>query len=185
MYKEISDKLKLDLEKAVENFKSEIAGLRTGKATPALVENIEVDYYGQKTPLKHVAAISAPQAKTIVIQPWDKNAVIPIQNAIQNSTLGAAPIVDGQIIRINLPALSEESRKGLAKILHQEVEQARISVRQQREEAWKKIQDLAGEGKISEDDKFRAKDELQKIVDGFNEKIKELAEKKEEEIMTV
>ena len=183
MEKEILNKLKSDLEKTVESFKSEIAGLRTGKATPALVENIEVDYYGQKMPLKHVAAISASQAKTIIIQSWDKNAVIPIQNAIQNSGLGVSPIVDGQIIRINLPALSEESRKDLVKILYQEAEQARISVRQRREEAWKEIQDLTDEGKIREDDKFRAKEELQKTVDGFNEKIKELAEKKEEEIM--
>jgi ribosome recycling factor len=184
MHQEILNNLKSDLEKTVESFKSEIARFRTGKATPALVENLQVDYYGQKMPLKHIAAISAPQAKTIVIQPWDKNAVIPIQNAIQNSGLGVSPIVDGQIIRINLPALSEESRRGLVKILHQEAEECRITARQQREEVWKKIQDLAGGGEIREDDKFRAKEEIQKTVDGFNEKIKELAEKKEEEIMT-
>ncbi len=184
MHKEILDKLKSDLEKTVENFKSKIIGFRTGKATPAMVENTEVDYYGQKMPLKHIAAISAPQAKTIVIQPWDKNAVIPIQNAIQNSGLGVSPVVDGQIIRVNLPALSEESRKDLVKMLHQEAEESRIAVRQQREEAWKKIQDLTEEGKVREDDKFRAKEEIQKIIDKINAEIKEIADKKEEEIMT-
>ncbi|MDP1629642.1 MAG: ribosome-recycling factor, partial [bacterium] len=146
---------------------------------------IEVDYYGVKTPLKHIAAISVQQPKTIIIQPWDKNAVIPIQSAIQKSSLNLAPAVDGQMIRINLPPLSVESRRDLIKILHQEAEQVRIAVRREREEAWREIQKLTDEGAIREDDKFRAKEELQKIIDEYNGGIEELKEKKEEEIMTV
>lgn len=185
MYQEILNKLKPDLDKAIDCFKTEIATLRTGRATPALVEDIKVESYGTKILLKQLAVIHAPEPRTIVIQPWDKNVIKDIERAIISFRSGLNLVVDGDMIRINIPSLTEERRRELVKILNQNLEEARISVRQHRDEAWRKIQNLEREGKIREDDKFRAKDELQKIVDCYNTKIQEAGEIKEKEIMTV
>lgn len=185
MYQEILNKLKPDLDKVIDSLKTEVAILRTGRATPALVEDIEVESYGTRTPLKQLAAIHTPEPRAIVIQPWDKNIIKDIEKAIIGFRSGLNPVVDGDMIRINIPSLTEERRRELVKILSQNLEKSRISVRQHRDEAWKKIQDFEREGKIREDDKFRAKDELQKIIDRCNVKIQEIGEAKEKEIMTV
>ncbi|MBI5913251.1 ribosome recycling factor [Candidatus Azambacteria bacterium] len=174
------------MEKTVEHFKSETASLRTGRASPALVEGIVVEYYGQTMPLVQVASISSPSSQMLVIQPWDKNALEPIQKAILQSPLGIAPIVDKDIIRLTLPSLTEERRAGLIKLLDQKVEEARIAIRQEREDAMRKVQKMKEEGTLREDDFFKVKTEIQKIVDEFNnDKIKMLRDKKEKEIMTV
>jgi len=174
--------LKSKLERTIEWFRGEISSLRTGRATPALVEDLEVEYYGSKSPLKHIASISTPDSRTIVIQPWDKNALQAIGKAIEHSSLNMNPIADKEIIRLALPALTEERRKDLIKILNTKWEEARVRSRRERDEAWREVQDREKEKKISEDEKFRAKDELQKRVDEFNATLEDVRSKKEQEI---
>lgn len=185
MYKEIINSIKPYLDKTVDFLKSELNKLRVGRASSVMVEDIKIECYGQKMPLKQLASISTPQPRLITIQPWDRSILENIEKEISKSSLGLAPIVDGGVIRINIPLLSEERRKELIKILNEKTEEARISVRHHREEAWKKIQELERAGEIREDDKFRGKDELQKVIDDYNNKIEEIEKKKEEEIMTV
>jgi ribosome recycling factor len=185
MVKELIDGKKESFENAVTHFVEEAAKLRTGRANPALVENILVDYYGVRTPLVQIASISIPEARQILIQPWDKGAMQPIETAIRDSDLGLNPGNDGQNIRIVLPALNEERRHDLVKSLGARAEEARIAIRTVREEVWKEIQDLEKEGAIGEDDKFQGKDDLQKVIDEYNAKIESLKEKKEQEILTV
>lgn len=174
-----------DFEKALEHFVEEAAKLRTGRAHPGLVENVIVDYYGTKTPLKQMASINVPEGRQIVIQPWDKNALSEVEGALRNSELNLNPTNDGTLIRLTLPALTEESRELLVKTLNQKAEASRISIRGIREEIWQELQKETEEGSLSEDDKFRGKDELQKIVDEYNKKIETLRKKKEEEILTI
>jgi ribosome recycling factor len=185
MYKEIIDNIKPDLEKTIEYLKGELNKLRVGRATPAMVEDLEIECYGQKMSLKQLANISAPQPRLIVIQPWDKSILGVIEKGISQSSLGLAPIVDGDLIRITIPQLSEERRRELTKILSEKVEETRVSIRHKREEAWKEIQEGERAGEIREDDKFRGKDELQKVIDEYNEKVEEMRKNKESEIMTV
>lgn len=182
-YREIIDKIRPELDKVINFLDREIAQVRTSRASPALVENIVVEYLEQKFPIKQLAAISVPQPRQIVIQPWDKSYFEPIVNAISKSSLGAAGVVDKDLIRINLPSLTEEYRKSLQKLLAEKSEQAKLTIRHWREKAWKEIQEQFQDKKIREDDKFRAKDELQKLVDDYNKKIQDIKEKKEKEIM--
>ena len=175
--------LKEKLNKVIEYFKGEIVVLRTGRATPALVEDLQVDYYGTKTPLKALASISTPDPRQILIQPWDKGALQPIEKAIQSSQLGLNPVVDGVYIRLNLPQLTEERRKDLIKILGQKAEETKISVRKAREEVLRVVDDAEKKKEISEDEKFRKKQETQKTVDEINKKIEEIVSAKEKEIM--
>ena len=174
------------MEKTLEHFREEIASLRTGRATPSLVDGISVEYYGQNMKINQVANISVLPPSTIVIQPWDKNALEPIQKAILQSPLGIAPIADKDAIRLALPALNQERREALVKILNQKTEEARIALRREREAAIQRAQKMKEDGEIREDDFFRAKDRIQKTVDEFNnEKIKDLRDKKEKEILEV
>ncbi len=185
MYKEIINKLKPNFDRTIEYLRSELAGLQVGRATPSLIEDLEVECYDQKMPLKQLAAIQAPEPRTILIRPWDKNILKDIEKAINQSKLGLSPVIEEEFIRLKIPPLSEERRKELTKILQEKLEECRISVRRQREEVWREIQDLEQAGKISEDDKFRAKDELQKVIDDYNEKIEEMGKNKEKEIMGI
>lgn len=185
MYNDIIAKHKDELEKAVEHFKIEAGKIRTGRANPALVEDLLVEYYGTKTPLKQIASINTPEPRLIAIQPWDRGALVPIETAIRESGLNLNPNNDGALIRINIPMLTEERRKEMVKVLNQKGEEARIAVRSVREEIWKEIQDAEKKGEISEDDKFKGKEKLQEIVDEYNKKIEALRIKKEDEIMTV
>ncbi len=182
-YKEIIEKIRPELEKVIRFLEGELAKIRTGRASPALVEDIQVDCFGQKLPLKQLAAISCPEPKQILIQPWDKSYIEGIEKALSQSSIGASPIVDKEAIRINLPALTEEFRKNLLRVIAEKQEEARKTIRRWREEAWKEIQEGFKEGKIREDDKFRAKDELQELIDEYNKKIEDLEEKKKREIM--
>lgn len=177
--------LALQLEKIIERFKRELGTLRTGRATPALVEDMDVLYYGAHTPLKALASISSPDARQIVIQPWDKNAIQPIEKAIQSSSLGVNPIAEKDSIRVAIPALTEERRKELAKLLGRIMEDARIQVRKHREDALREVDKSAKQKEISEDQKFREKNEIQKTVDETNKKIDEMGKVKEREIMTI
>ncbi len=182
MYKKIIEKIKPELEKAIEYLKKEMSKIRTGRASPSLVEDIIVDCFEQKFPLKQLGAISAPDPRTIIIQPWDKSYLEPIEKAVSSSSLGFSAIVDKDIIRINIPPLNEEYRKNLLKIISEKKEDVHQTIRHFREKAWQEIQDAFKEKLIREDDKFRAKDELQDLIDEYNEKIVQITEKKKEEI---
>ena len=183
MYKEIIDKIRPELDKAISFLERELAKIRTGRATPSLVEDIVCECFGQKFPLKQLAAISIHEPKQILIQPWDKSYIEGIVRALEKTGIGANPIVDKEVIRINLPSLSEEYRKELLRLLSQKQEEARKTIRRWREEAWDKIQEGYREGKIREDDKYQGKDELQDLVNEYNEKIENLGEKKKKEII--
>jgi len=173
-----------EFEKVLEFYKVDIASIRTGRATPALVDEILVEYYGQKMHVKELASMSVPEPRTLVIQPWDKGAIEPISTAIRKSDLGLNPVAEGQVIRLNIPSLTEERRKEFIKLLKQKTEECRIKIRKVREEVWDKIQKMEKEGEIREDDKFRAKDDIQKLTDDYNKKIEDLEKKKENELMS-
>lgn len=177
--------LKEELEKANAHFKGEISTLSVGRATPLLVENVMVDYYGVPTPIKQIAAINIPDPRSILIKPWDKKQLKEIEKAINLSKLGFSPVNNGESVRITIPQPTEERRKDLAKHLHGILEKAKIAARSAREEAMKEIKKLEKKGTISEDERFRRQDEIQKTVDEFNKKLEEEAERKEKEIMTV
>lgn len=185
MIKDIIESKHESLRKSLDHFIEEAGTLRTGRANPAIVEGLLVEYYNAKTPLKQMASISIPEPRQIVISPWDKGAMTQIEAAVRESDLGINPVNDGSVIRITLPALTEERRRELVKTLNSRAEEARISIRGAREEAWKEIQEAEKEGLIGEDDKFRGKDDLQKVVDEYNAKLETFREKKEGEIMTV
>lgn len=161
----------------------EYLGIRTGKATPAVLDSVMVDSYGSKTPLKHVAAIGIEDARTVRVTPWDKSQLSAIQTAIDMANLGLSVSPDSTGLRVIFPALTEERRKMLIKLLGEKLEDARISVRKEREKVWTEIQAEEKAGKLSEDEKFKAKDELQKMIDEANKKLEALASKKEIEIM--
>jgi len=185
MYQEIIKNKESEFEKAVEYFKTETGKLRTGRASAALVENLLVDYYGNKTPLKQTASINIPEPRLIVIQPWDTDSLANIEAAIKMSDLNLNPNNDGKVIRINIPPLNEERRAELVKVLNQKAEEARISIRGIREEIWEEIQELEKAGKITEDDKFQGKERLQETVDEYNKKVEDIRKRKEEEIKTI
>lgn len=182
MYQEIIDKVRPEFDKVVNFLERELLKIRTSRATPSLVEDVIVDCFGQKFPLKQLAAISTPETKQILIQPWDKSYIEGIVKALEKTGVGANPIVDKDIIRINLPPLSEEYRKSLLRLISEKQEEARKTIRHWREEAWSEIQEKTKAGEIREDDKFRAKDELQELIDDYNKKIEEIGEKKKKEI---
>ena len=185
MYKELINKIKPNLNKTIDYLKSELASLQVGRATPSLLENLEVDCYNQKMPLKQLATIQTPEPRSIIVRPWDKSIIQNVEKAIGKSKLGLSPIVEEDFIRLSVPPLSEERRKEIVKILQEKVEECRISIRRHREDVWKEIQIMEQNKEISEDDKFKAKDELQKVIDEYNEKVEEIRKKKQEEIMKV
>jgi len=182
-YKELIDKAKPEFEKSFKFLEGEIAKIRTSRASPALVEDIEVNAFGSRFTIKQLGAISTPATNQIVIQPWDVSYMEPIEKAIAQSGLGMSTAVDKNVIRLNLPMLTEEYRLSLGKILNEKAEQAKQVIRRQREDVWNKIQAAQKAKEMSEDDKFRGKDELQKVVDDYHERIKSLVEKKKNELI--
>src|SRR3989338_3520363 len=171
------DNEKIKFEWIVEHYKTDISSIRSGRATPAFVEDIVADAYGQKMKLKELASISVPEPRTIAIQPWDKGVLEAISKALQQSNLGMNPIADGDLIRLNMPALTEERRKEFIKLLKQKTEHAHIQIRKLREDIMRSFADL------SEDEIFRSKADLQKVVDDYNRKLEDLEKKKEGELM--
>ena len=164
-------------------FNKELSKIRTTRLSPSLVEDIVVECFGEKFPLKQLAAISSLEPRQIVIQPWDKSYVEPIEKALSSSGMGGAPIVDKDLIRVSFPPLSEEYRKNLVRFLSGKQEEVKKTIRRWREEAWEEIQEKTKNGEIREDDKFRAKEELQDLVEEYNKKIEDSGEKKKREIM--
>ena len=181
-YKEIIDEIEPGLDKAIDFLDGELSKIRTGRLSTSLIEGLIVDCFGQKLPLKQLAAISVPEPRQIVIQPWDESYIPAIEKAIRNGKVGTSPVVDKNIIRIPFPSLSQEYREDLLKVLSEKKENTRKTIRHWREDAWKRIQNEFKDGEVSEDDKFEGKDKLQELVDEYNKKIDEKVEKKRKEI---
>jgi ribosome recycling factor len=171
------------MKKSCESVAREFNEVRTGRANPALVEGLHVDYYGTPTLLKQLASISAADAHLIVIQPWDITAIVEIEKAILKSNLGVTPSNDGKVIRLSFPQLSKDRRQEIAKEIHKMSEVGRISLRTIRRDAKEHIEKLEKDKVVSEDDKFRSIDELQKLVDKYIAKVDELLKNKEKEVL--
>ena len=170
------------LNEAVEHLQGELASLQTGRASATLVENLQVEAYGSRQPLQHVAQINVQDAQSIVIQPFDPGTVPAVEKAFMESDLGLNPAVDGNILRLNIPPMTEERRKEFVQVVHGKMEEARVSVRNVREDVLKGVK---GDDALSEDDKKSREADLQKDVDAANERIQELGKAKEDEVMTV
>lgn len=173
------------MKASIKVFRSDLATIRTGHATPALVEHIRVEYAGVPMPLNQLAAISAPEAGLLVIQPWDKSGLRDIEKAISKSELGLNPSSDGNIIRITIPPLSEERRQELIKVVHRRTEERRIMVRNLRHEVMNELKKMEKDKAISQDEHKRAQDQLQKLTDFHILEAEKLSRDKEQELMEV
>lgn len=173
------------MEKAVEATRREFASVRTGKASPALLDSIRVDAYGTKVPLTQVGTISAPEPRLLTVQPWDKSIIGEIEKAIRTSELGLNPSNDGNLIRIPIPPLTEERRREFVRLLHKLAEEGRIAIRHARQEANKEIKRAQQAHEIGEDEAHRMTDEVQKMTDDFIGRIDQLLAAKEQEVMEV
>lgn len=173
------------MKKTIKYFEDELARVRTGRASPALVENIKVSYYGTQMPMNQVSNISVPDTKTILIQPWDPGAVEPIEKAIIQSDLGINPNNDGKVIRLSIPPLTEERRKELVKYVGKIAEDQRIAVRQIRKDSNNHIKDLEKDEGIPEDESKKAHSDIQDLTDKYIEEINKILERKEKEIMEI
>ncbi len=182
-YKEIIKKIEPKLEEALSHLKEELAKVRTDRATPSLVDHVTVECFDQRLPLKQLAAVSCPERRQIVIEPWDKSYLKDILRAIEKASPDLSCLPEEKLIRVTIPPLTEEYRKKLIRNVSEIKEKSRVRVKHNREEVWKEIQEKERAGEITEDDKFRAKDELQKMIDNYNHQIEEVAKKKEKEIM--
>lgn len=172
------------MEKAIDHAENELTKIRAGKASPSMLDGITVDYYGTQTPLSQVGNVNTPDARTLVIQPWEKSLLGPIEKAIMEANLGMNPQNDGSIIRINVPPLTEERRRDLVKKAKAEAELGKVAIRNIRKEANERIRRLKSEG-VSEDEMKTGEGEVQKLTDQYIAKIDQLSEVKEKDIMTV
>lgn len=170
---------------AIQHLQKEFGGLRTGRATPALVEDISVSAYDSKMEIKGLASINTPDSKTIVIEPWDKGLIQNIEKGIRDAGIGLNPVVDGQVIRVMIPQMTEESRKKIVKVIKEMMEEARIRLRVAREDIREEILKKEKEKEFTEDEKFKLFDELDKLTKEFTDEVGEMGKNKEEEIMTV
>jgi ribosome recycling factor len=173
------------MDKSVEAVRREFGSVRSGKATPALLDTVRVEAYGSKMSLTQVASISAPEPRMILVQPWDKSLLHEVERGIQSADLGLNPSNDGNVVRVPIPALTEERRKDLVKVLHRLAEEGRVAVRQARQDANKSIKHRQSKHEIGEDEAHREMDEVQKLTDAHIKKIDDLLAHKEEEVMEV
>lgn len=185
MIKEIMDDCSSRMQKAVEALERDLASIRAGRATPALLDRIHIDYYGVSTPLKQVGNISTPEARLLVVQPWDKNIISDIEKAIIQSDLGLNPSNDGNVIRLIIPQLTEERRKELDKVVRKKAEEGRVAIRNIRRDVNETIKDLQNEGELSEDEARRELENVQERTDKFIEQVNLVLAEKEKEIMEV
>ena len=181
----IIDDHRHEFEHVIEFFRSELSGLRTGRANAAMIEDLPVEAYGSAMTVKGVGSILVPDSKTIMVEPWDKSLLKEIEKAIRVAPIGVNPVVDGSRVRITLAPLSVEGRKELVKIIGKKAEETHVGVRGVREKVKDAIVRMEKEKEISEDERFRLQEALETVVKGWNEKIKQLAEEKEQEIMTI
>ncbi|WIF94670.1 ribosome recycling factor [Caminicella sporogenes] len=182
---EVHNNLEEKMQKSIKVLKEELVSIRAGRANPALLDRIEVEYYGSKMPLKQIANISAPEPRLLVIQPYDASSISSIEKVIEQSDLGINPSNDGKVIRLSIPMLTEERRKELLKIVKKTGEEAKVAIRNERREANDKLKKMHKNNELTEDDLKRAEDEVQKLTDKYISIIDELVSKKEKEIMEV
>jgi ribosome recycling factor len=182
---EVHKHLEEKMEKTIGVLKSEFSTLRTGRANPAILDKVRIDYYGTPTPINQVGAVSSPDPRSIMIQPWDMGILKDIERAIGESDLGLNPTNDGKVIRIAIPALTEERRKGLVKQAGKMAEQAKVALRNERRDANDKLKKMQKDGEITEDDLKKAQDEVDKTIKKFEKTIEEMLTSKEKDIMTV
>ncbi len=173
------------MDKVIAAFQRELATLRAGRATPSLLDRIEVDYYGTATPLNQLAGVSAPEPRLLVIQPWDKQAIGEIEKAILKSDLGLTPSSDGSVIRLSIPQLTEERRKELVKFVRKKAEECKVSIRNIRRDSNDEVKQLEKSSDITEDDRRRGQDKIQEITDEKINEIDEIMERKEKEMLEV
>jgi ribosome recycling factor len=185
MIKEVMAETEDRMNKSVEALHTDLLGIRTGRASPALVERLRVEYYGTPTQLIELASISAPEPQLLTIRPWDTSALKDIERAILQSDLGLTPTSDGKIIRLMIPPLTEERRRDLTKLVARRVEEARVAVRNCRRDALNDLRELEKERLVSEDEFYVAKEDLQKLTDKYIERVDEVGKAKEEEIMEI
>ena len=183
--KEIQNKLQQQMEKTIEALKHEFSTIRAGRANAQMLDKIRVDYYGTPTPINQVGSISVPEPRTLMINPWDKSAMKDIETAIRNSDLGLNPTNDGEVIRLNVPALTEERRKELCKQAKKASEEFKVRLRNERRDANDKLKKLEKEGEITEDDLKKAQDNVQKMTDKYTKEVDVLLEVNEKDIMAV
>lgn len=183
MIKDLIKETEARMEKAVEALREDLQSIRAGRASPALVEKLLVDYYGVPTPLQQLAAISTPEPRLLTIRPWDASLVPQIEKAILKSDLGLTPNNDGKLIRLTIPKLTEERRRELVKIVARRVEEGRVAVRNLRRDAIEDLREMEKEGLISEDDLYKGRDEVQELTDRYIKKVDEIGAAKEAEIM--
>jgi ribosome recycling factor len=185
MIDDVLQDLRGRMSKTVDVLQDDLLGIRTGRASPALVEKLPVEYYGAMTSLIQLASIAVPEPRLLVIRPFDPSALAGIERAILKSDLGLTPMNDGKLIRLSIPRLTEERRRELVRVVARRVEEARVAIRNLRRDALKDLQDFEKEKMISEDEFFRAKDEVQALTDEYIQKIDEIGQRKEEEVMEV
>jgi ribosome recycling factor len=173
------------MARSAEVLQEDLMGIRTGRASPALVEKLQVEYYGTMTSLNQMASIAAPEPRLLVIRPWDPSALQDIERAILKSDLGLTPMNDGKLIRLNIPRLTEERRRELVRVVARRVEEARVAIRNLRRDALQDLKDFEKEKMISEDDFFRGKEKVQELTDEFIEQIDEVGKRKEAEVMEI
>lgn len=173
------------MQHALEHLRHDLAGYRTGRANPALLERITIDYYGVPTPINQVANISVPEPRQLLIQPWDRSTLPQIEKAIQKSDLGINPLSDGHVIRLNLPELTEERRRELIKQVHKRVEEARVAIRNVRRDVLEQLRQMEKNKQISEDDLHRFEEQVQKFTNRFIEQADKLQAAKEQELLEV
>src|SRR6266516_574303 len=173
------------MQKAVEALKQDLAAIRTGRASSALIERITVDFYGAPTPINQVATISIPEARLLVIQPWDKKMLTDIEKAIQRSDLGINPNNDGQVIRLNVPPMNEERRRDLVKTLHKKLDEHKVAIRNVRRDVQDKLRDREKKKEVSEDELKRSIEKLQKLTDRYIDEMDKVGKTKEQEILEV
>lgn len=185
MINDILDETKQKMKSALSVYEQDLQGIRSGRASTALVDRLTVDYYGQETELRQLATISTPEAMQILIRPYDKTAIKAIEKAIHQSDIGVNPNVDGEVIRLNMPALTRERRQELVKFLHKRMEEARVAIRNIRRNANEDLKEFEKEKMISEDELARGQEEVQKLTDKHIEEIDEIGKRKEKEILEV
>lgn len=185
MIKETIKEAEMRMKGAIQSLEEDLLGIRTGRASPALVEHIPVDYYGAPTPMMQLANISVPEPRALLIRPYEPSTLKGIEKAILASELGLTPNNDGKVIRLNLPVLTEQRRKDLVKIVHARLEEARVAARNIRRDTLKDMREFEHEKLVSEDDLKRGEEEMQKLTDKFIQQIEDIGDKKQKEIMEV
>ncbi len=185
MYQEITRDAEKRMKSAIQSLEDDLAGIRTGRASPALIDKLSIEYYGSPVPLMQLATISVPEPRQLLIRPFDASSIKDIEKSILASDLGLTPINDGKVIRLNIPPLNEQRRVELTKVVGNRCEDARVAIRNVRRDAIKDLRDFEKEKMISEDDLKRGEEDIQKITDKIIAQVSEVGEKKEEEIMEV